>query len=302
MTNSTEHFNQKIKSGEISLTQSPCLCGLETDVGLFEHERFGFIHKTVICKFCGLIRNNPRPSEDFYSEFYQNDDYRLLHEGKHFREKALRRFKNSTFIFDKIEQLRLLQDIDHVFEFGCGAGWNLSKFAIAEKNVVGLEANATLVELGQEKGLDVQVGSFVDLDKIENPVDLLILNHVLEHFHDPVDKLKRLRAMVRADGYIYIGVPNLDNFHFGQFQIAHLYYFSSRVFLAYMETLNLELIDKGKDAIHQYAIFRVPKDFENKKNFLEPPKLEFFRLLAKYYIYKALAKASRLKTFLKRFR
>ncbi|MHC8732340.1 class I SAM-dependent methyltransferase [Arenicellales bacterium IMCC56312] len=120
-------------------------------------------------------------------------------------------------MFDKIEQLRLLQDTDHVFEFGCGVGWNLSKFAIAEKNVVGLEANSTLVELGQEKGLNVQIGSFADLDKIENPVDLLILNHVLEHFHDRVDKLKRLRAMIRADGYIYIGVPSLDNFHFGPF-------------------------------------------------------------------------------------
>lgn len=297
-----DHLNQKIKSGTVNLTQSPCPCGLSRDVSLFDTERFGFIHTTVICKCCGLIRNNPRPSEDFYAKFYQNDDYRLLHEGENFREKALRRFDNSTFIFDKISRVGLLHDIDRVFEFGCGAGWNLSKFANAKKDVVGLEANETLVELGQEKGLNVQKGSFAVLDKIENPVDLLILNHVLEHFHNPIDKLKRLIAMVRADGYIYIGVPNLDNFHFNQFQIAHLYYFSSRVFLAYMKTLNLALIDKGRDSIHQYAIFRVPKNFENAKNFLEPPKLEFLRLLSKYYAYKALATGSRFKILLKRFR
>jgi SAM-dependent methyltransferase len=292
-----DSLNKVIKDQMHQLVASkPCLCGNTKHTRLFQHDRYGLWHPTVVCRCCGLIRNHPSLSQEFYTFFYKSDSYRTLFEGEAFLEKARARFQQPNSIFRAIKKNGLLSEISHVLEFGCGAGWNLAEFRVRGITVTGIETNSTLAGIGKAHGIDVLSGSFDTLASLNTTVDLLILNHVLEHFDNPLAQLAELLKKVSPGGYIFIGVPNLDNFDIGQFQIAHLYYFTPRVFLAYMETLNIDLIHFGHDGIHMFGIFRC--NSTNNKTMspaLSLPRGEFKRIYKKYLAYRIRAALSKLK-------
>jgi len=100
--------------------------------------------------------------------------------------------------------------------------------------------------------------------------------------------MKSILQHLNANGILYAGVPNIDNFGKGQFQNAHIYYFSPRTFHYYMTMCDLEMIKCGSaENYHMYGIFklttkgsdfsrsvRVPKKpiqgIKNKNTPLEP--------------------------------
>src|ERR1035437_4431924 len=57
----------------------------------------------------------------------------------------------------------------------------------------------------------VRYYSLMDFPKQDQAYDLIILRHVLEHTHHPVDLVRDLAARLTPDGVIYIEVPNLDS-------------------------------------------------------------------------------------------
>ena len=56
--------------------------------------------------------------------------------------------------------------------------------------------------------------------------DLIILNHVIEHFIDPIEKLLQIKALLNQGGLLYLGLPNIQSYGIGQIQNAHYWYFS----------------------------------------------------------------------------
>jgi SAM-dependent methyltransferase len=108
--------------------------------------------------------------------------------------------------------------------------------------------------LGRKFGLDLRVGSLSD---IEGQYDLIILNHVIEHFTDFYGNMGTLIRHLNPGGRLYISVPNIDNYGLGQLQNAHIFYFSPRTFQHYMNRCGLSLLRYGSaQTIHMYGIFR----------------------------------------------
>jgi hypothetical protein len=76
-------------------------------------------------------------------------------------------------------------------------------------------------------------------------------------FTDFLGSMKSILSCLNPGGILYAGVPNIDNFGIGQFQNAHVYYFSPRTFKYYMAMSGLKLIDFGPaQRIHMYGIFQ----------------------------------------------
>ena len=76
----------------------------------------------------------------------------------------------------------------------------------------------------------------------DDPFDLIILSHVLEHFPDPLGVVERVLERLNPGGVLYIEVPNIRAFCLGALQGAHLYYFSDRTLHHYMGQLGLHPI------------------------------------------------------------
>ena len=114
--------------------------------------------------------------------------------------------------------------------------------------------------------LNLKQGSFEEI-KSEQKYDVLILNHVVEHFTSIEENMKQLAQLVQPNGIIYIGIPNIDIINRSQFQNAHTYYFTQRTFCHYMERFGFEVLEFGPDeSIHMHGIFKLRNEVKSSKN------------------------------------
>jgi SAM-dependent methyltransferase len=239
-------FNEKSRSGEVEFEEVRCLCGSEDFERVASVDRYGFEQPTVICRDCGLIQSNPRMTPPEYAAFYSSDFYRdvYLEEGsdrfseKEFEPRALIGSQRFEFITSHVD----LNSIQNVLEVGCAAGWNLYPFHQHGLQVVGYDYGPKLVGWGRQKGMDLRVGT-PDPDTLDDRFDLIILSHVLEHFTDPVTELRKVSALLKETGILYIEVPDIKYaLSLRQFQNAHCYYFTDKTLRFYSGSAGLSPI------------------------------------------------------------
>ena len=106
------------------------------------------------------------------------------------------------------------RDVRRALEVGCGAGATLA--ALKERQpceVVGVE-----IEPAAAQRARMVLDAVYEFDAEEETLprdeffDLLILNHVMEHFVNPWQTLRRWVAYVRPGGYVIVGVPNIAHY------------------------------------------------------------------------------------------
>jgi len=269
---SIKKFNQMVKSGEMTFEEKDCLCGHSDFQGISQYDRYGFPQKTVMCKKCGLIMSNPRLTEKSYQLFYSTDIYRTIYEEQDYLEMAEDRLKNNYgfHLYEDIAPvLKENKKID-ILEFGCGGGWNLMHFAKKGHRVTGYDYSPGLTKVGRNFGLDLRQGTIKD---IEGEYDLIILNHVMEHFTDLINSMKTISKHLKPDGLMYIGVPNIDNYDLGQLQNAHVYYFTPRTLKFFMNRCGLNAIKMdAAEEIHMYGIFNLDHNDLNDFTLESEPK------------------------------
>jgi SAM-dependent methyltransferase len=105
---------------------------------------------------------------------------------------------------------------DGVFlDFGCGTGhWltALRPFGNPAQRLVGIDANPNAIAQLRARGIEAYVGDDAVLAEAFAPdtVDLVLLNHVIEHVPDPRRTLERLRSVLKPGGTIHATTPNID--------------------------------------------------------------------------------------------
>jgi hypothetical protein len=64
-------------------------------------------------------------------------------------------------------------------------------------------------------------------------------------------------ALLRRDGRVYLGLPDIEHFHYGQLQLAHTYYFSRRTLAHHLARLGLVSDSIGPAlGTHMHGMFR----------------------------------------------
>lgn len=270
-------FNKKILQDEIEFEEVPCLCSGKEFSLVATKDRYSFLQKIVLCKKCGLMQNNPRMREDQYKSFYISDAYRGCYERDNYLD-ICEKFYNPNFgkhIFNAVLKVKNLPDVKSVLEIGCGGGWNLVPFKNEGITVSGYDLSPSLIALGKEHGLNLIHGG---IDDIKGKFDVIILNHVVEHFTDPVKSMVKAKQNLKPDGIFYIAVPDMENFGTWQLQNAHTYYFTSPTLQYYMSKAGLSLLWRGlAQKTHLFAIFSsksqlLPEDFL-KGNYVHMEKI-----------------------------
>ena len=135
-----------------------------------------------------------------------------------------------------------------------------------------------MIKNGKERGLNLQVGSFEVLEG--NEYDLIILNHVVEHFNNFWQDMAKIEMAMTAKGILYLGLPNANLFSYGVFQNSHNYYFKRSQLDMFMRISGFDKISSGLmyEAQDFFAIYEkadVPnaallrKEKEKTKSFLK---------------------------------
>lgn len=98
-----------------------------------------------------------------------------------------------------------------ILDVGCGNGGFLNVAKQAGWQVEGLDFDAGAVSAARSRGLVVHHGGIEVLEGRTACYDMITLCHVIEHVHDPIDTLRRLYALLKPNGVLWLETPNLSS-------------------------------------------------------------------------------------------
>lgn len=198
----------------------------------------------VRCRTCQLIRSNPRPTLDAIGSYYP-DLYGPYHRAENRptpaaagRAAVLARWARRVRLDGTRELLPPHLEPGRALEVGCASGGFLLKLLRRGWQVEGIEPSATAAERATAQGLAVHVGPIETAPDRERKLDLIVASHSLEHLHQPLQSLRRLRLWARPGALLSCAIPDAGGFLFHRFRSAwydadlprHLFHYTPRTF------------------------------------------------------------------------
>ncbi len=208
----------------------------------------------VRCRRCGLMRTNPRPTPQTIGAYYPSDY------GPYLSTPVIPKFKPPTWhrrlrarlnrFFGK--DVRRLPDIapGHLVEIGCASGAFLGEMRAKGWSVEGIEFSDNAARTARSLGLTVQTASVETAAPPQRQADVLAAWMVLEHLHEPLAALVKIRAWVRPGGWLVAAVPDasaLERRLFGEYWYAlqlptHLYHYTPRTLRTLLDKAGWTLV------------------------------------------------------------
>lgn len=174
-----------------------CLCGEKIySILFYAHE-----YPIILCLSCHQIRTL-YTSHHKQKKAYDKTDIRIYIE----KEKEFRR------LFQRVVGFIMRYIARGIFvDIGAGVGLLVSEAKRAGFDAYGFEPSKPEVQVARKYVGVSLVASEFNPKKIICPVDVVVLNHVLEHIEDPVDLIQKIYTVLRTGGFLFIGVPNIGN-------------------------------------------------------------------------------------------
>jgi 2-polyprenyl-3-methyl-5-hydroxy-6-metoxy-1,4-benzoquinol methylase len=194
------------------------------------------------CEYCETAYLDPRPSPETVSLAYRNyfTHFELVEEHQpKGRLQRLRRALHNGYLNRRygysltpssgwgmlilplfprracragrsICYLRLDRPGKRLLDIGCGNGAFISKTQALGWDSYGFEPDSEAIAVAQKSGLKVEQGKMPYTNFASNYFDIVTMNHVIEHLHDPVAALHEVYRILRPGGRIFISTPNIN--------------------------------------------------------------------------------------------
>jgi 2-polyprenyl-3-methyl-5-hydroxy-6-metoxy-1,4-benzoquinol methylase len=236
-------------------------------------------NKIAICKNDGLVFQNPRLSKTEYDQI-----------NKLYKDKS-GRFDQQVDVWNKLKEHSEIPQKPNILDIGTGYT-HLPAFL--EKNIIeftyyGIEMNSEYITELENMGvaiIDTDVDSDAWAVEGKNMFDIVIIRQILDHFTDPLDVLKKVWAVLKPKGVVFISVTDIMKDKREKLFIGnHIHYFSKATLNRLTEMARLKLVADGyNNDVEYWGIYtkgRATKSkftsvYEEQKNFLtaEEPKEE----------------------------
>lgn len=243
----------------------PCpLCGGQGGLVVGEKGRFGMPVRNLCCAACATVYITPRPSAEAMAAYYRST-YRKHYGGvgypgadgkprlpgdEGYEETLLKWHATQA---QNALALAATPSGASVLEIGCRHGKTLLLMREARGiEAFGVEPGEAEAEQARQAGIACFSGSLEDYDPGEKRFDQVQWFHVLEHVHEPLAALIKLRSLLKPGGSLLIEVPNVyrpyglleENF----FQNVHLVSYSPNTLPALVRRAGFEVtrvVDSG---------------------------------------------------------
>jgi SAM-dependent methyltransferase len=173
---------------------------------------------------CGLIWLDPMPAEGEIGKAYRNYYTHRSFSPPHGGSAADRVLLAVYFAIDNLvsritglSALRRRAEVMHLdaippgrlLDVGCGDGTIMARLRRLGWSAEGTEVDAEAAAHARtEHGLTVHLGPLETLGFPDGAFDAVVMNHVIEHVHDPVSLLKECRRILRPGGRLIVVTPN----------------------------------------------------------------------------------------------
>jgi SAM-dependent methyltransferase len=250
------------------LEQVPCpLCRGVRFERLAVTDRYDMGLITVGCAGCGLVMTNPQPTAEALDDFYANH-YRHFYSDygprdgvptlEHIRAQRVDRrcAVTAELLVDRGELLPQMV----VLDIGAAEGSMLKALGdrVPTTRRIAIEPNPTFGRFAMAHAGCEWHASLADLRASTPPlIDLVIINHVLEHLKQPGQVLESLKPLLAPNARVYIEVPDVTEYRkLVMLHIAHLYHFSADTLaqLATQAGFDVRLIEKHAPAKHPLSL------------------------------------------------
>jgi SAM-dependent methyltransferase len=170
------------------------------------------------CKDCLLQFINPMLTEEELTNLYPQDTFYAYQD---FEKKSNYGYKK---ILKKLFKRILFVDIHtkdpefhkpgKVLDIGCGSGSFLYEWKQKGWETRGIEVNLSAAQLGNKiAGLNILACSLINANFEVDSFDYVRLNHSFEHVTNPNEVLAEIHKILKKDGKLFIGVPNIQSFN-----------------------------------------------------------------------------------------
>ncbi len=140
---------------------------------------------------------------------------------------ALRADLDFSVMYLPAQKARLL-------DVGCGSGHMLQRMQNLGWEVEGVDFDPNAVRNAQRKELTVRLGSLEAQGYPDNAFDAIVMSHLLEHVHDPLQLLRESLRICKPGGHLVVVTPNSGSWGHRRFRNAwvhldpprHLHVFS----------------------------------------------------------------------------
>ncbi|MGB7581908.1 MAG: class I SAM-dependent methyltransferase [Sedimentisphaerales bacterium] len=200
----------------------------------------------VQCKGCGLVYMNPQIAPERISQFYP-DDYAPHQAGSASTGKNVHKPDLPRMILDTLNSQSSVLDI------GCGNGEFLNRVRqFCRCRVSGVDTSENAVLCAKKQcGLDVFRGEITAAPFEEKSFDLITAWSCIEHMNNPAQAVKKIFALCKPGGFLFIKTPNYDSFAAKLFKDKwyhldcprHLYIFSPAAITALLEKSGFEAVN-----------------------------------------------------------
>ena len=219
---------------QVGLEKRPCtVCGANDFCLLAKTDRYGFDLDKQICLACGLVQTMPSLKPEFLDTFYSKH-YRPLYTKRldvDYDELIVEQTNKGRRFYDYFIKQGLGSELPNmsVIEIGCSSSGILAALAPKVRHVQGCDLDVEGIEYGKKcYGFDLEV-SALPSHLPESP-RLFILSHVLEHLHNPLETLSKIKELMDKTDYLFIEVPGMNTVGEGNyghdlwayFHIAHV--------------------------------------------------------------------------------
>lgn len=158
------------------------------------------------CRTCGLVRFEAfAPPEVVYRAGYHDgaNEFGWVYTDSSSQDYEL------ALAERRLEWLESHRRPGRLVDIGGGAGHFTAVATERDWEATLVEPVERTVEFARRTfGIDAVCGGIDDVASTRQSFDLISLVHVLEHFPDPVERLRRIRPRLRGGGGVFIEVPN----------------------------------------------------------------------------------------------
>ncbi|OHB46086.1 MAG: methyltransferase type 12 [Planctomycetes bacterium GWC2_49_10] len=179
----------------------------------------------VKCRTCGLMRTNPRLTPESIGFYYPDDygpylDTQVTQSRSKWSsgiKKLLKYVANCVINFNSTPLPQQLKP-GRMLELGCASGSYLHQMAGQGWQVEGVEFSEKAALTATQLGYRVHAGPLETAPDPDEPFDLIVGWMVLEHLHDPLGCLKKLRKWAKPGAWLVLSVPNAGSLEFSVFK------------------------------------------------------------------------------------